>query len=326
MLHLSRRPLTASPIPPQVRKHSTPIDSGANLLVAVPGGTVGPGGVLVCAENFIVYTNQGHENVIAVIPRRNDLPGDRSVLIVTATCHRKKNAFFFLAQSEYGDIYKVSLEFDGTTVTELKIKYFDTIPPCIALCVLRTGFVFAASEFGNHALYHTQGSGDDPDDVESSSLELQETDDAFVPTFFDPRPLRNLLCVDEVASLMPVTGLTSANLLDEETPQLYALCGRGARSSLRVLRQGVAVTELAVSALPGQPSAVWTVKKSRSDEFDSYIVVSFATATLVLSIGEKVEEARPRNENPLCRSLLLPGRQGAFSISLRVPPALHRWR
>ncbi|KAF2543551.1 hypothetical protein F2Q68_00032949 [Brassica cretica] len=47
---------------------------------------------------------------------------------------------------------------------------------------------------------------------------------------------------------------------------------------------------MAVSQLPGQPSAVWTVKKNVSDEFDAYIVVSFTNATLVLSIGETVEE------------------------------------
>jgi splicing factor 3B subunit 3 len=38
-------------------------------------------------------------------------------------------------------------------VRELKVKYFDTIPPCTSLAVLKTGFLFAASEFGNHGLY-----------------------------------------------------------------------------------------------------------------------------------------------------------------------------
>lgn len=60
---------------------------------------------------------------------------------------------YFLSQSEYGDLYKVTLDYSGDTVTEVKIKYFDTIPPCISICVLKTGFLFAASEFGNHALY-----------------------------------------------------------------------------------------------------------------------------------------------------------------------------
>lgn len=38
-----------------IRKSSEPIDNGANLLVPIPGGTDGPGGVLVCAENFILH-------------------------------------------------------------------------------------------------------------------------------------------------------------------------------------------------------------------------------------------------------------------------------
>ena len=38
------------------------------------------------------------------------------------------------------------------------------------------------------------------------------------------------------------------------------MCGRGPRASLRVLRHGLAVTEMAVSELPGKPNAVWTVK------------------------------------------------------------------
>ena len=77
------------------------------------------------------------------------------------------------AQSEYGDIYKCTLEYktagDVEMVTELKLKYFDTLPTCAALCVLKTGFLFAGSEFGNHALYQFQGIGDHADDVESSS-------------------------------------------------------------------------------------------------------------------------------------------------------------
>lgn len=59
----------------------------------------------------------------------------------------------WLLQSEYGDIYKVSLVHQEESVSEVKVKYFDTLPPCASICVLKTGFLFAASEFGNHALY-----------------------------------------------------------------------------------------------------------------------------------------------------------------------------
>lgn len=72
------------------------------------------------------------------------------------------------------------------------------------------------------------------------------------------------------------------NVANEEIPQIYAVCGRGPRSSLRVLRPGLAVTEMAVSPLPGNPTAVWTTKRSNASEFDNYIIVSFTNATLVL--------------------------------------------
>lgn len=71
---------------------------------------------------------------------------------------------------------------------------------------------------------------------------------------------------------------------------MYVACGKGPGASLRALRPGMAVSELAVSPLPGVPTAVFTVRQSNADEHDAYIVVSFANATLVLSIGETVEE------------------------------------
>ncbi|KAL5994456.1 hypothetical protein ACLOJK_024506 [Asimina triloba] len=271
------------------RKWSEPIDNGANMLVTVPGGGDGPSGVLVCAENFVIYKNQGHPDVRAVIPRRADLPNERGVLIISAATHKQKTMFFFLLQTEYGDIFKVTLEHESDRVTELKIKYFDTIPVTASMCVMKAGFLFAASEFGNHALYQFKAIGDEPD-VEASSATLMETEEGFQPVFFQPRGLKNLVRIDQVESLMPIMDMKVLNLFEEETPQIFTLCGRGPRSSLRILRPGLAISEMAVSQLPGVPSAVWTVKKHVNDEFDAYIVVSFANATLVLSIGETVEE------------------------------------
>ena len=81
-----------------------------------------------------------------------------------------------------------------------------------------------------------------------------------------------------------------ADIANEDTPQVLMACGRGPRSTFRVLRHGLEVSEMAVSELPGSPNAVWTVKKRSDEEYDSYIIVSFINATLVLSIGETVEE------------------------------------
>jgi hypothetical protein len=86
--------------------------------------------------------------VRAVIPRRNDLPGDRGVLIIAYASHKKKAYSFFLVQSEYGDIYKVNftgcgaiiglLEAPGGTWCMLCLS-FDLLPswPAQFLCALK---------------------------------------------------------------------------------------------------------------------------------------------------------------------------------------------
>ena len=57
--------------------------------------------------------------------------------------------FFFLTQTEQGDIFKVTLETDDDMVTEIRMKYFDTVPVAASMNVLKTGFLFIASEYGN---------------------------------------------------------------------------------------------------------------------------------------------------------------------------------
>ena len=81
---------------------------------------------------------------------QNDLDDpERGMIFVTSATHKTKSMFFFLVQTEQGDIFKVTLETDDDMVTEIKLKYFDTVPIATALNVLKTGFLFVASEFGN---------------------------------------------------------------------------------------------------------------------------------------------------------------------------------
>ncbi|XP_072155255.1 splicing factor 3B subunit 3 isoform X2 [Bemisia tabaci] len=244
-----------------VRKYSEPLEEHANFLISVPGGNDGPSGVLICSENYLTYKNLGDQHDIRCpIPRRrNDLDDpERGMIFVCSATHKTKSMFFFLLQTEQGDIFKVTLDVDDDVVTEIKLKYFDTVPVATSLCVLKTGFLFVASEFGNHYLYQIAHLGDDDDEPEFSSAMPLEEGDTF---FFAPRALRNLVLVDELESLSPILACQVIDLAKEDTPQLYMACGRGPRSSIRVLRHGLEVSEMAVSELPGSPNAVWTVKR-----------------------------------------------------------------
>lgn len=339
------------------RISSLPVDNGASSLLAVPGGGDGPGGVLVCCENFLVYRScaaaleagstdaavsaaSAAEELRVPLPRRSGLPSHRGTLVVAAAAHKQKSMFFFLLQSEYGDLYKVTLETGGgggkggsaagDKVTDVVVRYFDTIPPSNSLCVLRTGFLFSAAEAGDHALYQFSGLGDDADAAEARASENSAKDGGaapMVPPLFEPRrEPRNLVLVDELDSVAPLLDLrlaapvllrsikggggasSSSSQQHVITPAaaaaaFYAACGRGPRSTLRLLRPGAALAEVAASPLPGAPTGVWTVRRSPADAADAYIVVSFTNATLVLAVGDAVEEVSDSGFSGATRTL-----------------------
>lgn len=174
-------------------------------------------------------------------------------------------------------------------VQAIKLKYFETLPVATSITLLKSGFLFLSAQQGDHALYQIENLGDDEEDQpEFSTLDFEMSKTPSLD--FSPRPLRNLALVDQIESVSPLIDATVANLTEEDSPQVYALTGRGNRSAFTILRHGLSVTEIAASELPGVPNAIWTVKGSLEDEYDSYIIISFMNATLVLSIGDSVEE------------------------------------
>ncbi|KFY96600.1 hypothetical protein V500_02391 [Pseudogymnoascus sp. VKM F-4518 (FW-2643)] len=286
-----------------VRKWSDPVDRTSTLLFQVPGGNDGPSGVLVCGEENITYRHSNQEAFRVPIPRRRGATEDpqRKRIVVSGVMHKLKGsagAFFFLLQSEDGDLFKVTLDMvedsDGNPTGEVKrtkIKYFDTIPVTNSLCILKSGFLFAASESGNHHFYQFEKLADNDDELEFTSDDFPTDPSAsYNPIYFDPRTLENLALVESIDSVSPLIDCKVANLIGEDAPQIYSVCGSGARSSFRMLKHGLEVNEVVASELPETPLAVWTTKLTREDEYDAYIVLTFTHDTMVLSIGETVEQ------------------------------------
>lgn len=102
---------------------------------------------------------------------------------------------------------------------------------------------------------------------------MSEPSSSLPAVFFRPRPLENLSQTDELQSLDPIidgkvihipgagSGAEggSAGVVGE-TPQIYVACGRGPRSTFRMMRHGLEVDESVSSDLHGVPNAVWTTK------------------------------------------------------------------
>lgn len=269
-----------------VRRWVEPVDATANVLLQVPGGPDGPSGVLVGADEYVYYKHfNAREPLRVAIPRRKHA---ESTYIVAAAMHKMRGMFFFLVQSNHGDLYRVSLDLaedDPSVVTGMRIKFFGTAPVATTINILKSGFMFVACEGGDHRLYQFQSLGDDDDEPEYSheSHETQAT--------FEPRDLGNFVETCLVPSLNPLMRGAVAGL-GGEVPQLVAACGQGPQAALKVIDHGIKVSEVVSSPMPAVPSGVWTVRTRESDDVDKYILLSFASSTLVLEVGESVTEVR----------------------------------
>lgn len=285
-----------------VRKWSEPVDPTASLLFQVPGGSDGPSGVLVCGTENITYRHSNQEAFRVPIPRRRGATEDssRKRTIVSGVMHKLKSndGFFFLLQTEDGDLFKVMIEMiedeDGNATGEvrrLQLKYFDTVPVATNLCILKSGFLYVASQSGNHAFYQFQSLAEEDDEIIFTSDDYPTDPKAsYEPAYFYPRPAENIALVESIPAMNSLIDCKVANVTGDDAPQIFSVCGSGARSTFRMLKHGLEVNEIVASELPGIPSAVWTLKLNREEQYDAYIVLSFSNGTLVLSIGETVEE------------------------------------
>ncbi|KAG7341712.1 mono-functional DNA-alkylating methyl methanesulfonate [Nitzschia inconspicua] len=326
------------------RKWAVTVPSTACCLTALPGtADGGPSGVLVGMENAVQWyhydtttttTTKKTPCTTCFLPRRSWDTSNSNTLVTHITIHRqKKGKFFGLVQTELGDVFKATMELnknnnnnnntatDGevTFVESISLAYFDSLPPANTLNVSKKGLLFVAAEFGDHGLYQFERI-DVPEAPTCTSRDFHDNDNnddsidpsslpsniiAKIPTFTPSPRLQNLIKIQSFDNPSPTTGVLVGELAGNEvSPQIYTLAGKGPSSSLRILRHGASVTELAVSELPGIPGGIFTIDDlddddDRTNNTDNdysrppkskYIVVSFADATLVLSVGDTVEE------------------------------------
>lgn len=158
-----------------IRKHLTPVDQTAHRIVSVPADQAGPGGIIVVCENFLVYTRPDHEDRKCYLPVRYEsrIADPTRGLFVAAHATFDIQGLFFVFASELGDLYKVVLNFTGADVHSISVQYFDTIAPSVAINILKSGYLFSASESSNHLslLFKSDGS----DDTEAAQCTSNDT-------------------------------------------------------------------------------------------------------------------------------------------------------
>lgn len=274
----------------------------ASHLIAVPGGEFGPSGVLVCSKGKIEYRSKNEKDSVSInLPQRKNGPVGE---IVCSVVHQMKKSFFILAQSQLGDMYRITLDFRATQemdsysmmssdkkevsiVNKITIRYFDTIPLCANLLIFKSGFIYANSEMGDQYIYQFEKLGDGPGEREWTSNDPEDN------LGFEVKPFDNLSLVNVVNALNPLLGVEiDANSLDiTKVPQIITVSGTKSRSTLKLLSNELKLEPIVNQDLPSQPRNIWTCKIDPKSKLDDFIVITFDTSTIALKIGDEVEEA-----------------------------------
>jgi splicing factor 3B subunit 3 len=106
--------------------------------------------VLVLCEDFLYYKSYpAKHDLKCKYPKRLGVNSKDKTLINCSALHKQKGMFFYFIQSEYGDLFKVTMAYTGKDVHSLSVQYIDTIHPANSLCILKSGYVFAAADTGN---------------------------------------------------------------------------------------------------------------------------------------------------------------------------------
>lgn len=87
---------------------------------------------------------------------------------------------------------------------------------------------------------------------------------------------------------------------------MYISCGRGPRSTFRVLRHGLEVSEMAVSELPGNPNAVWTVKRRVDGQSMNKLIYNFFACYYLLLIIFSLFKYKRTSFHLLTFSVMIP--------------------
>lgn len=293
-----------------ILSESEEIKYTSNHIVPIPGGFDGPSGILLCSEGMIQYKCPFKPTHYLPIPLRSQNDNNKSI-IVSSVVHKMKNIFFVLLQNQFGDIFKLTLEYSTTQesendlmlnktgpgmVTSMKIRYFDTIPVCSSLIILKSGHLFADFEHSDKAVYEFEKLGDSENAKEWNSQdynnETDVTNERLENIEFAVKNLDNIVLVTTNSNLNPLIDL-KINHGDfiNSLPELYSISGMGARSKLKILHKNIQLSEIVTQDLPSNILNSFTLKINKTDKFDKFIILSFFDGSIILKIGDEVEEA-----------------------------------
>ena len=242
------------------------IHSTSSMIIPIPAPMYG---LLIIGKNIISYLPQppgGNNNSTS-----GSSSADKKLHIYTndgiqMICNGQidSNGSRYLLSDMKGGLHVLALLSEGNNVTGLGLDQVGKTSIATSLCYLDNGVVYVGSQFGDSQLIQLHESAC----ADGSNMELLET-------FPNIGPILDMEIVDN-------------NLQGQS--QLVLCSGFQQDSSIRVVRSGIGIHELASLDLPGV-KGVWSLKGQASSKYHKYLVQSFIGETRVLAIeGEEMAE------------------------------------
>ncbi|KAI9141453.1 mono-functional DNA-alkylating methyl methanesulfonate N-term-domain-containing protein [Paraphysoderma sedebokerense] len=227
-----------------------PVEANANILIPVP---LPSGGLLVVGQETIMYINPKGAPItlptsFSVIRSFSHVDTDGRRIILADSLGYLHLLFLIKDQQDPSHVVELTVTKMGQTTTPSSISYLDN------------GFAFIGSHFGDSQLVRLTAEPNEDD----SCVEI----------------------VDEYPNLAPILDFVVVDIEKQGQGQIVACCGGFKDASVRVVRNGIGITEHASIEADGI-KGMWALRSSFEETMDTMLVVTFFNHTVIAGFDEE---------------------------------------
>lgn len=232
------------------------LDATASKLVAIPEPHAG---VLVFADDTIIYAS----------PQTDEISVNIDTAFVTAVGRVGSDGLRYLVGDHKGQLMMLMIcRGDNGKCQRLRVEILGETSTAQCISYLDSGFVYIGSNTGDSQL------------IKLSTTPLPSTNAyvEVVQTFPHLGPIVDFCIIRGMGHLRQGQG------------QVITCSGVGKDGSLRIIRNGIGISEYASEELPGI-NGLFSLRRSFKDRYDRYLVQSFLSETHVLELVSAEEMA-----------------------------------
>ena len=222
------------------------VDHNAQLLVPVPAPY---GGVMVIGNNHITYCN-GTAN--------GSKPITIAIRTTTIYCHGVIDAQRYILGDHVGVLYVLHLTTHENMVTELTLEKMGVTSIPNTITYLDNGVAYVGGQFGDSQLIKLNKDAN--------------ADGEFIEV------------LERFTNIGPVLDACVVDVDKQGQNQVVTCSGAYKDGSLRVIRNGIGIHEMAELDMPGI-GGIWALRASDKDTRHTILAVSFVGQTAFLSVG-----------------------------------------